>query len=42
MCLGSGRRAFTAFERYDLAPDGPRPTYDELARELGLAQHADQ
>jgi RNA polymerase sigma factor (sigma-70 family) len=28
---------FTAFERYDLAQDGPRPTYDELARELGLS-----
>ena len=38
-CTAKGRPArFTAFERYDLASDNrPRPTYDELARDLDLS-----
>jgi RNA polymerase sigma factor (sigma-70 family) len=38
-CATRGRRArFTAFERYDLASDDrPRPTYDDLARDLDLS-----
>jgi RNA polymerase sigma factor (sigma-70 family) len=37
-CASRGRSArFAAFERYDLAPDDRRPTYDELARDLGLS-----
>ncbi len=37
-CRERGRpEAFTVFRRYDLEPDeGERPTYEAIARELGL------